>query len=126
MNGSVKPFFKKLGLLPLFLAVGILAGCDDSTFDREPPPGRGTLVVDNYTGDRLRVYVDGQEREKTSAGDHRYYDLLPGVHRVALDGDDVNRSWVDDIDILEGRRTVLEVRSASFEYDTYDTQMYFD
>ena len=113
-----------------FLAVTVLAamlaGCDDTRFDREPPLGMGTLVVDNFTGDRLQVYINGQERDDTSAGDHQYYDLLPAVHRVALDGDDVSRSWAGDVDILENRRTVLEVRSSSNSYDDYDIEVYFD
>ena len=112
-----------LGLIGL---IGLVGGCDDTRFDREPPAGLGTLVVDNFTGDKLQVYIDGQEREDTSAGDHRYYDLKPGLHRVALDGDDVNRSWAGDVDILENRRTVLEVRGSSFDYDDYDINIYFD
>ena len=106
--------------------IGLFAGCDDERFDREPPAGLGSLVVDNFTGDRLQVYIDGQEREDTSAGDYRYYDLRPGLHRVALDGDDVNRSWAGDVDILENRRTVLEVRGSSCDYDNYDINIYFD
>ena len=46
--------------------------------------------------------------------------------RVALDGDDTDRSWADDVDVLEGRLTVLEVRSAAFEYDDFDVRIYFD
>ena len=116
----------RLGVLAVASLVSLLAGCDDTRFDREPPEGMGTLVMDNYTGDRLLVYIDGQQRDNTSAGDYRYYDLLPGVHRVVLDGDDTDRTWAGDVDILEGRRTVLEVRSETFDYDDYDIQIYLD
>ena len=116
----------RLGILVAAGLAGLLSGCDDSRFDRDPPEGQGTLVMDNYTGDRLLVYIDGQQRDNTSAGDYRYYDLLPGVHRVVLDGDDTDRTWAGDVDILEGRRTVLEVRNETFDYDDYDIQIYLD
>ena len=116
----------RLGVLAVAGSAVLFSGCDDTRFDREPPEGMGTLVMDNYTGDRLLVYIDGLECDSTSAGDYRYYDLVPGVHRVVLDGDDTDRAWAGDVDILEGRRTVLEVRSETFDYDDYDIQIYLD
>ncbi len=118
--------FRWCGVLAVSLAAGWAAGCDDSEFDRDPPEGQGSLIVDNYTGDRVRVYIDGEQVESVSAGDHEYYDRDPGVYRVALDGDDTNRSWAGDVDILENRRTVLEVRGAAFDYEDYDIRIYFD
>lgn len=105
---------------------GLLAGCDDDRFDREPPLGMGTVIVDNYTGDDIEVYIDGREAGETDAGDHRYYDLKPGLHRVVLAGDDTDRTWADDVDVLENRRTVLEVRADAFDYDEYDVDMFLD
>ena len=120
-------WLRRLGIMAVVLASGLAAGCDDDDdYDHDVPAGQGSLVVDNFTADRVRVYVDGEKRESVGDGDHRYYDLAPGVHRVALDGDDTDRSWADDVDVLEGRLTVLEVRSAAFEYDDFDVRIYFD
>lgn len=101
-----------------------LAGCDETEYDYDPPPGQGSLVVDNFTGDRIYVYVDGLEVDSVRAGKHRYYDLEPGVHRVALDGDDTRRFWADDVDLLEDRLTVMEVQGYSSE--SFDVRIYFD
>ena len=118
---------KWVGILAISLAaIGMLAGCDDSEYDYDPPSGMGALVVDNFTGDRLLVYVDGMKAESAPAGHHRYYDLDPGVHRIALDGDDTHRAWARDVDILEGRRTVLEVHGTSTDYYALDVRIYFD
>ena len=106
--------------------IGMLAGCDDERFDREPPPGMGTVIVDNYTGDDIEVFLDGMEAEETDAGDHRYYDLEPGLHRVVLTGDDTDRTWAEDVDVLENRRTVLEVRADPFDTDEYDVDITID
>lgn len=103
-----------------------LSGCDDSDYDHDPPPGQGALVVDNWTGYRLYVYLDGQEAESVPANKHRCYDLEPGAHRVVLDGKNSDRSWGDDVDVLEGRLTVLEVRSYGSDYTEFDVRLYFD
>jgi len=108
------------------LLAGGLAGCDDSLYDYTPPAGFGALIVDNFTGDRIRVYIDGQETETVSSGKHRIYDRLPGLHRVALDSEDIRRSWADDVDILEGRRTVMEVRGDSINLEAFDVRVFFD
>ncbi len=115
-----------LGLLLAVAAASGPSGCEDSEYDRDPPDGQGSLVVDNFTGDRLRVYVDGERLDSVKAGHHRYYDLEPGVHRLALDGDDTDRSWADDVDVLENRRTVIEVRSQAGDYREFDVRVYFD
>lgn len=120
-----RPFNWALG----FLLAGALpfgAGCDESEFDRDPPPGQGSLVVDNLTGDRVYVYVDGQDVGSVGSDKHHYYDLEPGVHRIALDGDDTDRAWAGDVDILNDRRTVLEVRGYSGDYDSFDVRIFFD
>ena len=120
-------WLRRLGIMAVVLASGLAAGCDDDDdYDHDVPAGQGSLVVDNFTVDRVRVYVDGEKMDSVGDGDHRYYDLAPGVHRVALDGDDTDRSWADDVDVLDGRLTVLEVRSAAFDYDDFDVRIYFD
>jgi hypothetical protein len=113
------------GMMLAALLLG-LAGCDDERYDHEPPAGQGTLYVENATGDRVRVYVDGAEQERVAAGKRRYYDLAPGTRRLVLDGDDVQRSWVGDVEILEGRRTILEVRVSSVNYTRFEVYAYFD
>lgn len=122
-HATHKRFGWMLGLA-LAAALPWLAGCDESEYDYDPPAGQGSLVVDNYTGDRIYVYVDGLEVDSVRSGKHRYYDLEPGVHRVALDGDDTRRFWADDVDLLEGRLTVLEVQGYSSE--SFDVRIYFD
>lgn len=109
----------------LALAALMLAGCDENRYSREPPPGQGTLYVENYTGDRLHVYVDGVAQERVPRGKERHYDLEPGIRRVALDGDDIQRSWVGDVDVLEGRRTVMEVDTAGY-YGAFTVRFFFD
>ena len=103
-----------------------MAGCEDDRFDHDPPAGQGAVIVDNYTGDKVRVYIDGEERESLKAGKHRAYDLEPGICRVVLDGDEAWRSWTGDVDVLDGRLTVLEVTTAAWAPGSYDVRVYFD
>ena len=101
------------GVFALFV-VGWMAGCekpsDNSSFDYVPPSGSGAIIVDNLTPTGIQVYVDG-----TSVGDvgedrNEHFDTKPGEHRVVLDQEkDGHRSWGDDIDILDGRLTILRV-----------------
>ena len=86
----------------------------------------GAIVVDNYTGDRVYVYINGREEGSVGGDNHEYYDREPGLYRVALDGDDSHRSWAADVDVLEGRLTVLKVRGYSGDYDHFDVEVYFD
>ena len=117
---------KWVGILAIFLAAGLISGCDDDRFDHTSPAGQGTLVVDNWTGDRLLVYVDGLEVGSTGGSKYRYYDLEPGLHRVALDSDDIERAWAGDVDILERRLTVLEVSGYGADYRGFTVRFYFD
>lgn len=126
MNVFTQKLCRWIGICSIAVVAGMAAGCDDSEYDRDPPKGQGSLIVDNFTGDRVLVYVDGVEVDGVSSGRHRFYDLDPGLYRIALDGDDVRRSWADDVDVLEGRRTVLEVRGTSIQYNVFDVRIYFD
>lgn len=110
----------------LALATWLLCGCDEDEYKHDPPVGQGTIVVDNYTGDRVYVYLNGREEGSLGGGKHQYYDLAPGLYRVALDADDSHRSWAEDVDVLEGRLTVLKVRGYSGDYDHFDVEVYFD
>lgn len=111
------------GLLGLALS---LMGCGSDRYDHDPPHGQGAIIVDNFTGDRIRVYVDGERLSDTRRGRSRAYDLQPGVYRVALDSGERYRSWADDVDVLEGRLTILEVRGDVGDYRHFDVYAYFD
>lgn len=115
-------------ILPL-VALGV-AGCDydnDNDDDYEPPAGRGALLVDNNTSDEIRVYVDGEQRGRVDDYSDRPFDLEPGVHRVVLDQVNGDRNFRDDVDIIEGRLTVLDVQTDfDFGDDDYDVEIFFD
>ena len=115
-----------MGILALTAGAGMLAGCDDNEFDHDPPAGQGTLVVDNWTWDRVQVYIDGHLDESVTSDKHRYYDLRPGQYRVALEGDDTDRLWIDDVDVLEDRLTVLQVEDDRNDYNEFDVRIYLD
>ena len=103
------------------------AGCEtDDDYDHDVPAGKGTLVVDNQTPDRIRVYVDGAQVQNVGDGHERYYDLDPGVYRVVLDGDDTDRNWADDVDVLEGRLTILKVTDDLGDFDDFNVDLDFD
>ena len=104
------------------------AGCDDDDedYDHVSPAGQGTLVVDNNTPDRVRVFVDGVQAQSVGKGDERYYDLDPGDYRIALDGEDSDRFWTGDADILQGRLTILKVSDDLGDFDDFDVDIDFD
>ncbi len=126
MKNHIRHAGRWLGMLALVLATGLMCGCDDEDYNHDPPVGQGAIVVDNYTGDRVYVYINGREEGSVGGDNHEYYDREPGLYRVALDGDDSHRSWAADVDVLEGRLTVLKVRGYSGDYDHFDVEVYFD
>lgn len=91
----------------------LFSGCDwgDDDRDHVPPPGHGALFVENRTAHELRVYADGRELGRVRAYRDRPFDLKPGVYRVVLDQRNTDRNWRDNVDIIEGRLTVLDVAS---------------
>jgi len=109
------------------LMILMSAGCDsgESYYDHVPPPGRGSLIIDNNTGDDISVYIDGALMTGVGDGSTEIVDLTPGFFRLVLDADNAERSYRADIDILEDRLTVLEVRSSSannyYDYDVITT-----
>jgi hypothetical protein len=115
-----------LGVLLAGLLSGLLSGCDDARYDYNPPPGMGALIIENYTGDRVRVYIDGNQTNSVSSGGQGVLDVLPGVRRVAVDSEDILRSWAGDVDLLEGRRTIMELRGNTVRYEAFDVTLYFD
>lgn len=89
----------------LFLA----SGCENEQYGHRPPPGQGSLIVDNLTGARLDVFVDGALVGDVRAWRDRAWDLPPGVHRLALRERDDRRYFGGDTDIVADRRTIAQV-----------------
>jgi hypothetical protein len=107
----------------------ILTGCDDDDediFDRVPPAGKGSLIIDNNTINDIDLYIDGTNTTRIGDYSVRVFDLLPGVYRIVLDEDDGDRNFRDDVDILEGRRTVLDVDERNGDPGRYYVTVEFD
>ena len=122
-------WMKWLGVLAMAATVTFWgAGCDDDEddFDHDVPAGKGTLVVDNNTPDRVRVFIAGAQVQSVGKGDERYYDLDPGLYRVALDGEDTDRFWTGEADVLQGRLTILKVSDDLGDFDDFDVDVDFD
>jgi hypothetical protein len=115
-----------LGGVAALLGLFLVTGCDDDEFDRNPPAGQGSLVVDNRTSDRIDVYIDGARMANVRSGKHRYYDLDPGTYRVVLNDDDARRSYADDVDILIDRLTVMDVTLSVTDFRRFDVFIYFE
>ncbi len=129
----MKTALRRLRFLPsALLAAGLAlgAGCDwddDDNEDYQPPSGSGALRVDNNTGDDIRIYVDGDEKGTVGDYSDRVYDLEPGVYRVVLDQKNGDRDYRDEVDIVEGRLTVLDVSYDNDPFDDdYDVEIFFD
>ena len=89
----------------------VTTGCESDNYtDHKPPAGDGSLVVDNHTGDDISIFVDGAYKAKVDSSSDRILDMAPGLYRVVLTEEDHgDRSYRADVDILDGRLTVLEV-----------------
>lgn len=98
-----------------------LAGCEsDDDYDHDPPEGFGALYVDNENVNDVRVYVDGEYVGRVDDYDEEAFDLRPGIHRLVLDESGGDRYYASDLDIIEGRLTVVEVDAGSYEYNRFD------
>lgn len=113
-------------VLGLMAASFMTQGCTDTHFDREPPEGQGTLYVDNRTSGTLQIFVNGESVDRVRGRRYRYFDLDPGVYRVALDDVDVRRSYAGDVDILLGRRTILDVTTDPADMRRLSVLSYFE
>jgi hypothetical protein len=115
-------------LAPLLAVAFLLAGCDydDDDYSHDPAPGKGALIVENRTGDDIAVYVDGARLEDADEDDDTAYDLSPGVRRVVLDQRGGDATFRGDVDIIEGRLTVMDVAFDSFDLDEFDVAIFFD
>lgn len=111
---------KRAGLSWLAGALVLAAGCDDEDFrDHTPPAGQGSLIVVNNTGDDIDVFLDGVQVMDVDDFDDSTLDTTPGLRRLVLDEDDGSRSESEDIDILEGRLTIVHVSVAAFDNTDY-------
>ncbi len=114
-------FFALTAPLVAALAVLLLApGCEsDNEFSHTPPAGQGSLIVDNYTYTDIEFFLNGILQETVNSDHDKTFDLAPGVYRVVLNDDNGDRNWADDVDVLEGRLTVLTVKIDSGFFDSY-------
>ncbi len=104
-----------------------LTGCewDDDPTDHDVPPGKGLIVVDNNTGDDIAVYIDGVRQGEVDAYEDEAYSAEPGLRRVVLDQRSGTRSYRDDIDVVEGKRSIMDVTARAGDQE-YDVAVYFD
>lgn len=111
----------------VLLALALGTGCDESGGDYSivPPAGLGTLVVENNTASDIDLYLDGLSRGQVGDDSYRPVELTPGVYRVVLDEEDGDRQYGADIDILEGRLTILHVYLAAGDYMQYRVRTEF-
>lgn len=110
----------------LFIVAVILPlSCETRRFRHDPPPGQGSLILDNRTGDRLHAYIDGYHVGNVSRYDYEIHDLDPGVYRVVIDERGGYRTWRGDVDVLEGQLTVLALM-IDYSYHHYHARIYFE
>jgi hypothetical protein len=112
----------------LVAALPLFQGCDydDDENDHEPPAGLGSLIIYNRTPDDIAVYVDDIRLADVDNDNDQNYDLTPGVHRIILDQRGGDRTFRDDIDIIEGRRTIMDVAVDPNDAFEYDVVVFFD
>ncbi len=118
---------RTVSLAALGAALLLLCGCEDQTrFDHKPPPGQGSLVVDNRTFDDLSVFLDGRPQPEARSRNDRIYDLAPGTYRLVMDQQGGDRYHARDIDIVQGRLTVAEVRIDPYRIDRFNVSVRLD
>ena len=110
--------------LGMILMLGLCA-CDGDDWNHTPPAGMGSIIVDNRTADGVNVYLEGSYTNRVSDFDNEAFDLAPVIHRVVLDESHGSRAWWGDVDVLEGKLTILEVNTGFYSSD-YDVRIYFD
>lgn len=114
------------GIAAITMAASFLAGCDDhSPGNHRPPAGLGAIVIDNHTYNDIHVYIDGTQQSDVRNGRDKAYDVTPGVHRVVLDERRGDHTYRDDIDVLAGKNTILDVTYAIGYSTYYDVAVFF-
>ncbi len=123
MDRGLKVFF--CGFVALAITC-CLTGCDDGHDDYNPPAGYGALMLDNQSPTDIKLYVDGVYVGKVGDYSDKHYDFKPGVYRVVLDEHDGNRNWSREVDILDGRVTVLKATLDVWDSHDYRVSVDFD
>ena len=117
------------GMFSLCVAFWV-AGCDDPSdntdFDYVPPSGHGAIIVDNLSPTDVNVFVDGSSVGRVGDDHDEHFDLTPGSHRVVLDQEDGGRSWGGDVDVLDGRLTILRVTLDTGDQHGYKVKVEFN
>ena len=98
---------------------------DDNLRDHQPPAGQGSIIIDNNTFNDIHVFFNGVAQAQAPDRKARAYDLDPGVYRVVLDEERGSRSFRGDVDVLENRRTIIDVGSSG-SFTRYDVFIFFD
>lgn len=125
MNMPAGGFRRLMVCLLMSVMLACVVGCeDDDDYDYDPPDGLGAILIDNRTFNDIYVYIDGQEQVRSPYRGERAYDQTPGVVRVLLDERGGDRFWSEDVDVLEGRTTVIRVQD-DFDND-YDVDILLD
>ncbi len=89
----------------------LITGCEyeEDYYDHVPAPGKGSIIIDNNTSQDINFYVDGERVSEIGDYRERIFDLEPGVRRVVLDEEDGDTTYREDVDVLDGRLTILKV-----------------
>lgn len=118
---------KHLPVLALcILSLFVFSSCEDDDYDHKPPAGKGSIIVENSSGEDTDVYINGEFIGRADSGDAAVFDLDPGRYRLVLDETDGYRNYRDDIDVLENRLTIVDVMINYSSSSLYYVTVYFD
>ncbi len=119
---------KLLKMLLCFALLGLFGvGCHERDDDHHPPAGMGSILLRNNAGDDIYVYFDGAiASNRADYAETTPYDLAPGTYRVALTERHGSRSWSDYVDVLQDRRTILDVSADPTSSYAFDVVTFFD
>ena len=101
----------------------VLTWCDDD-ISRNLQPGQGAIFIRNNTSSDLIGFIDGVRFQTVQDFSDRAYDLDPGVYRVVLDESGGDRAYRGDVDVIEGRLTVMDVGIEPFD-SNFDVEVFF-
>jgi hypothetical protein len=121
----MKIHFMVVHALCAVMGLLMVSGCDDGSPDHQTQPGQGAIFINNNTSSDINVFIDGESSQTVQDFDDRAYDLNPGVYRVILDESGGDRTYRGDVDVIEGRLTVLDVGIDSFNNSDFDVQVFF-